>query len=98
MGLPGLDLETPVYGIPQMSAPLPSAYTQWDVMPTPVPPDGNAAAPMDNGAHEAIRRLVTLEAQLKAYFTPTGQVTQTCTGPCVCDLGGGTCVEAAGSN
>ena len=27
-----------------------------------------------------------------AFFTPTGQATQTCTGPCVCNLGAGTCV------
>jgi hypothetical protein len=66
LGVPGLDLETPVFGIAEMPAPLPSAYTQWDVMPTPVPPAGDTPATMDNGAHEAIRRLVDLEAQLKA--------------------------------
>jgi len=98
MGLPGNDLEQPVYGITDMPAPLASAYTQWDVMPTPVPPDANAAAPTDNGAHGEIRKLVTLEAQLAAFLTPTGMVTQTCTGPCVCSLPGGTCMNAAGSD
>jgi hypothetical protein len=97
MGLPGIDLETPVFGLPEMPSPQPSAYTQWDVMPTPVPPDANAAAPMDNGAHGEIRKLVDLEAQLKAFMTPTGQVTQTCTGPCVCNLPGGTCMNAPGT-
>ena len=98
IGLPGMDLETPVYGVTEMPAPLPSAYTQWDVMPTPVPPDANAAAPSDNGAHGEIRKLVDLEAQLKAFFTPDGQVTQTCTGPCVCDFPNGTCNNAPGSD
>jgi hypothetical protein len=60
-------------------------------MPRPAPPDGNTPAAEDNGAHEAIRRLVDLEAQLSSFFAPTGKVTQTCTGPCVCNLPGGTC-------
>ena len=98
IGLPGIDLEHPVYGITEMAAPLPSAYTQWDVMPTPVPPDANAAASSDNGAHGEIRKLVDLEAQLKAFLAPNGQVTQTCTGPCVCDLPGGTCNNAPGAD
>jgi hypothetical protein len=97
IGLPGVDLEVPVYGVPEMPGPQPSAYTQWDVMPQPVPPDVNEAAPSDNGAHDEIRKLVDLEAQLKAFFTPTGQVTQTCTGPCVCSLPGGTCNNAPGT-
>ena len=91
IGLPGLDLEHPVYGVPELAGPLPSAYTQWDVMPTPLPPPGNTPPDTDNGAHGAIRQLVLLEQQLAAFFTPTGQVTQTCTGPCVCSLSAGTC-------
>ena len=98
IGLPGLDLEHPVYGVPELPGPLPSAYTQWDVMPTPLPPDGNTPPDTDNGAHGAIRQLVLLEQQLAAFFTPTGQVTQTCTGPCVCSLPGGTCQFPPGLN
>ena len=98
MGLPGVDLETPVYGIPEMAAPQASAYTQWDVMPTPVPPDANAAAPSDNGAHGEIRKLVDLETQLQGFLAPAGQVTQTCTGPCVCNFPAGTCMNAPGTN
>jgi hypothetical protein len=96
IGLAGIDLEHPVYGVTEVAAPQPSAYTQWDVMPTP-PPDVNTPAADDNGAHGEIRKLVDLEAQLKAFLTPTGQVQQTCTGPCVCDLAAGTCVNAAGT-
>jgi hypothetical protein len=96
LGVPGMDLEQPVYGVTQMSAPLPSAYTQWDVMPTPVPPAGNTPSPVDNGAHGAIRELVLLEQQIAAFLTPTGMVIQTCTGPCVCSLPAGTCVDPPG--
>ena len=98
IGLPGLDLEHPVFGVTELPGPLASAYTQWDVHPTPVPPAGNIPPDMDNGAHEAIRRLTALEQQLAAFFTPTGQVTQTCTEPCVCDLAAGTCVTPPGVN
>jgi hypothetical protein len=49
----------------------------------PVPPDVNIPPAMDNGAHEAIRRLDPLVEQLRAFFKPDGQVTQTCTGLCV---------------
>ena len=96
LGLPGLDLEQPVFGVTELPGPLPSAYTQWDVTPTPVPPTGNMPATDDNGAHEAIRRLVDLEDQLAGFLTPTGMVIQTCTGPCVCNLAAGTCVDPPG--
>ena len=95
IGLPGLDLVQPVFGVTEQAGPLPSAYTQWDVTPTPVPPVGNVT-PMSNGAHEAVRRLVDVEVQLHAFLTPTGQVIQTCVGPCVCSLAAGTCVDPPG--
>ncbi len=82
VGVPGNDLEQPVFGIVDMPAPLDSAYTQWDVHPTPLPADVDKP-PMDNQAHEAIRRLPALIAQLQAFFKPNGMVTTTCTGPCV---------------
>ena len=96
IGLPGMDLETPVFGVTEMRAPLASAYTQWDITPTPIPPAGNTPAEADNGAHEGIRRLVDLESQLKAFLTPTGQVTQTCAGKCVCNKAAGTCIDPPG--
>jgi hypothetical protein len=98
IGLPGMDLEQQVYGVTEMSAPLSSAYTQWDVMPTPVPPPVNEAVPTDNGAHDEIRKLVDLEAQIKAFLVPGGTVTQTCTGVCSCNLNAGTCNNAPGSD
>ncbi len=82
MGLPGLNLEQPVFGVPALPAPLDSAYTQWNVHREPLPPTVNMPSPVDNGAHDAISVLAPLQAQLQAFLTPTGQVTQTCTGLC----------------
>jgi hypothetical protein len=82
LGVPGMDLEQPVFGVDVQAAPLDSAYTQWDVHPMPVPPDGDVPASEDNGAHEAIRRLDPLVQQLAAFFKPDGQVVQTCNGIC----------------
>ena len=83
LGIPGTNLEQPVYGVDLQSTPLDSAYTQWDVHPMPVPPDEDVPPPMDNGAHTAIRMLPELVAQIGAFFKPDGQVTQTCSGLCV---------------
>jgi len=83
VGVPGLDLEQPVYGITEMQAPLAAGYTQWGVKPMPVPRRGSVSLPKDNQAHEAIRRLPALVQQLAAFFKPDGQVTQTCSGPCL---------------
>ncbi|HZS39398.1 MAG TPA: hypothetical protein VFF06_21345 [Polyangia bacterium] len=82
IGLPGMDLETPVYGVVEMPAPLDSAYTQWDSHPSKLPPAGNTSLNVDNGAHTAVYKRPEATAQVKAFFTPTGQVTQTCSGPC----------------
>ena len=51
--LPGESLVEKVDGIEERPAPLDSAYTQWDVRPTPLPPDTNVPPRMDNPAHEA---------------------------------------------
>jgi hypothetical protein len=83
LGLPGSNLEFPVYGVDVAAAPLDSAYPQWDVHPMPVPPDVDLPPPDDNGAHEAIRRLPLLIEQLRAFMKPDGVVVQTCSGPCV---------------
>ena len=77
MGLPGMDLERPVFGIPEKTGPLDSAYTQWDSHPTPVPAPGNVP-PQDNGAHEAARRMPVLIQQLGAFFRPDGRVESLC--------------------
>lgn len=96
MGLPGLDLETPVYGITAMPGPLDSAYTQWDITPTPLPPVGNIPPDKDNNAHYIAHRLTLAEQQLQTFLTATGQVTQVCPGPCVCNYDGGTCMIPPG--
>lgn len=83
IGLPGMDLEQPVWGVTQQPPPLDSAYTQWDVRATPVPADQDVPPPTDNSAHQAIRALPALVQQLQAFFKPDGQVVQTCSGPCV---------------
>jgi hypothetical protein len=82
LGVPGMDLETPVYGISQLPAPLDSAYTQWDSHPAPLPPSGDTALQQDNGAHEAVYQQPAALSQIKAFLTPAGQVTQTCPGAC----------------
>ncbi|MCU1282510.1 MAG: hypothetical protein JWM53_6056 [bacterium] len=82
LGIPGTNLEQPVYAVDEQPAPLDSAYTQWDVQPMPVPLDVNLPPAMDNGAHEAIRRLDPLVQQLQAFFKPDGRVVQTCSGVC----------------
>jgi hypothetical protein len=83
LGIPGTNLEQPVYAVDELPSPLDSAYTQWDVHPMPVPPDVNLPPPSDNGAHEAIRQLAPLVEQLRQFFKPDGRVVQTCNGPCV---------------
>ncbi len=83
MGLPGLDLEHDIYGVTDMSAPLDSAYTQWDSMPATLPPTGDQSLAMDNGAHDAVYPNPLAQQQIKAFLTPTGQVTSVCHGPCL---------------
>jgi hypothetical protein len=82
IGLPGNDLEQQVYGVDEKPAPLDSAYTQWDVHPMPLPPPGDVPPTGENPAHEAIRRLDLLVAQLGQFLKPDGQVQQTCPGVC----------------
>jgi hypothetical protein len=86
LGLPALDAPVEmVYGVDVKAAPLDSAYTQWDVHGVDVS-NGNTPPPMDNGVHQNVRKLPALIEQLRAFFKPDGQVTQTCTGPCVFDM------------
>jgi hypothetical protein len=82
MGVPGLDLVTPVFGIPQQQAPLDSAYTQWNSHHTPLPPTTDTALSSDNGAHDAVYQYVPAQTQLLTFLQPGGQVIQTCQGPC----------------
>ncbi|HEY3801654.1 MAG TPA: hypothetical protein VGL61_03570 [Kofleriaceae bacterium] len=97
LNLPGLDLEQQVYGITAGTAPLASAYTQYDIMATPQPPGTDSPPSADDGVHETIRELVPVESQLKSFLAPDGMVIDVCNGaPCTCDFAGGTCAIAPG--
>jgi hypothetical protein len=88
MGIPLLDPPVqPVYGVDVKPGPLDSAYTQWDTMPMPPPPDNNT--PTDEGkgwmgfsAHAAIRRVPELVEQIRRFLKPDGRVEQTCMETC----------------
>ncbi len=82
MGITGMELINPVYGVTAMPAPLDSAYTQWDSHPTPLPPTSDTALPMDNGAHDAVWANDKAEQQIRAFLQPDGQVTDVCAGLC----------------
>jgi hypothetical protein len=89
IGLNGLaPLVYPVFGITEVPGPIDgSAYTQWYVVPDtiPFPDDTKNIPPIENDAHEAIRRLPELIQQLDLFFHPDGKIYQTCPGggPCV---------------
>jgi hypothetical protein len=82
IGLKGLDLTQHVYGIEEASAPLDSAYTQWDTHISPLPPTTDMPAPNDNGAHSDIQTFLPLQEQVQMFFAPDGQVQSVCGGPC----------------
>jgi hypothetical protein len=82
IGLDGIDLEQPIFGVTTKAAPLDSAYTQFDSHPTPLPPTTNTALGDDNGAHDSVWRSDLGQQQIRAFLTPTGQVTSVCGGPC----------------
>jgi hypothetical protein len=82
IGVPGLDLEQPIYGVTTAAAPLDSAYTQWDSHPMPLPPSGDTALMNDNGAHDSVYRSALAQQQIFAFMHPTGQVIDVCHGVC----------------
>ncbi|MGH7284259.1 MAG: alpha/beta hydrolase family protein, partial [Polyangiaceae bacterium] len=73
---------TSIYGMTPASGPLASALTTWDVHGTPAPPQEEQTPSDDNQVHEAIRRIPQAEQQIKTFFD-TGNVVDTCGGPCV---------------
>jgi hypothetical protein len=70
-----------VYGMTPRSGPLPSAYDIWDIHPSPLPPDTNETPSSDNAAHTQIAKIPALEQQIAQFFA-TGQIVNTCGGPC----------------
>jgi hypothetical protein len=85
LGLPLLDPSVEsVYGVDVKTAPLDAAYTQWDIHGVDLS-NGNTPPTMDNVVHQNVRKLPAVIEQLRAFFRPDGQVTQTCSGPCIFD-------------
>lgn len=85
IGVKGFDLELPIYGVDSVTAPLDSAYTQWDSHPSPLPPTTDTALDKDNGAHTAVFNDPMAQSQINAFMTPTGQAISVCTGG-VCNI------------
>ena len=73
---------TPIFGMTPAAGPLSSALTTWDIHGTPAPPEEEQTPSEDNQVHEAIRRIPQAEEQIRNFFE-TGQVIDTCGGPCV---------------
>jgi hypothetical protein len=82
MGIPllGPSVVTP-YGMTAVTGAQASALTIWDVHPMPVPSTTNATPTTSNGAHTAIHTLQPLQDQIDQFFQ-SGQVNDTCSGPC----------------
>lgn len=72
----------PSWGIPEVEAPFDgSAYIPYFVGGI-VPPLTNEAPTIENGVHEAVRRLPEAQAQIDAFLRPDGLVENFCPGPC----------------
>ena len=77
IGPPAID----VYGMVPVTDPQPSGLSLWDIHPMPPVPLTNETPTSSNGAHDQIHSLVNLQAQIETFFK-TGQVVNTCAGPC----------------
>lgn len=72
----------PAFGIPERETPFDdSAYIPFHVGGI-VPPLTNQAPAIENGTHEAVRRLPAAQAQIDAFLRPDGVVENFCPGPC----------------
>lgn len=73
----------PVYGVRDVVAPFDgSAFVPYDLGAADVPAT-NRFPEVDNGVHEAVRRLPAAQAQIDAFLRPDGKVVNFCPGPCV---------------
>lgn len=83
MGLPTTaPSSTPAFGIPELEAPFDgSAYIPYDVngMDNPLT---NHAPVIENGVHEAVRRLPAAQQQIDAFLRPDGRIENFCPGAC----------------
>lgn len=82
MGLSGFDLSEQVPGVTVASAPLDSAYTQWNSHKTPLPPTDDTALPNDNGAHDSVWASQKALSQISQFCKPNGKVVSVCGGAC----------------
>jgi hypothetical protein len=78
-----------VFGMSPLPGPLASALTTWNVNSPPAPPDTNMTPAHDNQVHQAVRRLAREEEMIGTFFS-TGQIVDTCGGPCNLPVPAGT--------
>jgi hypothetical protein len=83
LGIPALAPSAyPSFGIPEMAAPFDgSAWVPFDLGAVPGPLT-NESPSIENGVHEAVRRLDAAQRQLDAFLRPDGMVINPCEGPC----------------
>jgi hypothetical protein len=83
LGIPNLAPSVlPLYGVPEMSAPFDgSAFVLYDVNAL-VTPLTNTPPAVENGVHEAVRRLDAAQLQIDAFLRPDGRIENFCPGTC----------------
>jgi hypothetical protein len=83
LGIPNLaPFVLPLFGVPEMEAPYDgSAFVPYDVNGV-APPLTNEPPEIENGVHEAVRRLDAAERQIDAFLRPGGRIENFCDGPC----------------
>jgi len=83
LGIPAMAPSAhPAYGIAEMAAPFDgSAWVPFDLNAVPLPLT-NDQPEIENGVHEAVRRLDAAQLQLDAFLRPDGLVQNFCGGAC----------------
>lgn len=83
LGIPAVaPSAVPAFQIPEMEAPFDgSAYVPYDVDGV-ASPLTNTPPTVENGVHEAVRRLTAAQDQINAFLRPDGRVENFCDGAC----------------